>query len=139
MVLMNALITLASLGIDSFVASLVIGAYGVSRRDAWRCAVAFGACDAAASLAGALWSPQIPEAAALGVYLLCPLLLVRASRSRPLLLYGLPLLLSLDNLYGGTPAAMAPALGASSAVMALLGLGLASFVRDRVFLSRAER
>ncbi len=135
---MSVLLTVAGLGIDTFLACLCIGAYGVSRREALGCAAAFGACDAAASLAGSMWALQIPHAAALAAYLICPILLVCAARTKRPLLYGLPILLSLDNLCGGAPAAMAPALGAGSAVMALLGLSLAAFARDRLVVSRAE-
>lgn len=136
---MDALLAIAGLGIDSFFACLVIGACGLSRHEVLGWGLAFGACDAAASLLGAIWPLQISHAAALGIYSLCLLLLLWAARDRRVLLYGLPVVLSFDNLSGGTPALMAPALGAGSAVMAVWGLSVAASVRDRVSLSRAER
>jgi hypothetical protein len=131
---MDALLRIAGLGLDSFLACLVMGAFGVTRREAFGIAAAFGACDAMASLVGSLWPLQIPPAAAVGAYLLCPILLISAARSKRTLLYGLPILLSLDNLCSATPAAMAPWLGAGSAVMALVGLRVAALVRNRMLV-----
>jgi hypothetical protein len=131
---MDALPRVAALGLDSFLACLVIGAYGVSRAQALGLAATFGACDAAASLLGSIWPLQLPALVAVSVYLVCPLLLVSACRSRRILLFGLPVLLSLDNLCSMTPAAMAPMLGAGSAAMALAGLLVADRVRMRVLV-----
>jgi hypothetical protein len=131
---MDALLRVAALGLDSFLACLVIGAYGVSRAEAFGLAATFGACDAAASLVGSIWPLQLPPLVAVGLYLMCPLLLVSAARSRRILLFGLPVLLSLDNLCSTTPAAMAPVLGAGSAAMALAGLRIANIVRTRVLV-----
>lgn len=74
----------------------------------------------------------------LAIYLVCVLLLVSAARTSRLVLYSLPVLLSVDNLFSGVPASLAPALGASSAVMALLGLSLAALGRKMFYGLEAE-
>jgi len=129
---MHALISMVGLGFDSFLACLAIGFYAASWRERFRLAVAFGACDAAATLLGSVWPHPFPEPLALATYFLCVFLLAMAAQSRRELLHALPVLLSVDNLFGGLSANTAPALGAGSALMALLGLSLAALGR-RVF------
>jgi hypothetical protein len=127
---MDTLVDLSSLGFDSFLACLIVGALGISRRQALGLAGAFGACDAAASLLGSMWpihlSPLMPVAA-MG---LCALVLAAAARGARTLLPALPLLLSLDNLCAELPSGMALPAGAASAAMAALGLYVASTVRS---------
>lgn len=135
---MHVLFSVVGLGFDSFLAGLVIGSYALSSRDRFRIAIMFGACDAAATLVGSLWLHRSAEPPALAVYLICVLLLASSTRARRALLYCLPALLSVDNLFGGVPASLAPALGGSSALMALLGLSLAALGRDLFVLSDAE-
>ena len=135
---MHALFSVVGLGLDSFLACLAIGCYALSRRERLQFALAFGACDAAAALAGSVWPHRLPEPPTLAIYLICVLLLVSAARTSRTLLYSLPVLLSVDNLFSGVPASMAPALGASSAVMALLGLSLAALGRGMFLGSEAE-
>jgi hypothetical protein len=128
---MNALLEVAGLGLDSFLACLISGCCGPSRREALGLAGAFGVCDAAASLFGSIWPLPVPPLAALGVYLVCPMMICASGRRRTAL-YGLPILLSLDNLCTATPPAAAPLLGAGSALMALAGLRLADVARSSV-------
>jgi len=136
--LMYAVISLVGLGSDSFVASLVIGSYALTWRDRFRYAIAFGCCDAAAVLMGPMLPHRVPGPPALAIYLACVLVLAVAARTRRTVLYALPLLLSMDNLFSGAPPSMAPLLGASSAVMALLGLSLAVLGREESMLSESE-
>jgi hypothetical protein len=135
---MHILFSVVGLSFDSFAAGLVIGSYALSSRDRFRIAIMFGVCDAAATLVGSLWLHRSAEPHALAVYLICVLLLAASTRARRALLYCLPALLSVDNLFGGVPASLAPALGGSSALMALLGLSLAALGRDLFVLSDAE-
>jgi hypothetical protein len=124
-----------SLSFDSFLASMFLGALGVSRRAAILCAFAFGACDGAATLAGALWPVQWSQAVMLCLYVLCAVALC-AVRSTRVLLWVLPVALSLDNLLSKTPGALAPLLGAGSTAMSLCGSGVAALIRNRWFASR---
>jgi len=87
---------------------------------------------------GSLWLQRSAEPPALAIYLICVLLLASSTRARRALLYCLPVLLSVDNLFGGVPASLAPAVGESSALMALLGLSLAAVGRDLFVGSDAE-
>ena len=134
---MYAIFSVVGLGFDSFLACLAIGCYARSWRERFRFAIAFGVCDAAAALAGSSWPHRIAEPLVL-IYPLCVLLLVAFARRSRVMFCSLPLLLSVDNLFGGVPANLAPALGASSAVMALIGLSLASMGRDLFMASKAE-
>jgi hypothetical protein len=123
------------LGLDSLLACLAIGAHGLSWRERLRLAGAFGVWDAAATVLGSFRPHRLPEPPALVIYLLCALLLSRAARSNRALLYALPALLSIDNLFGGAPASMALLVGLGSATMAMFGLSLAAACR-RVILER---
>jgi len=135
---MYMLTSVFGLGLDSFLACLVIGWQELSWRERVRLAVAFGACDAAATLLGAFRPHPLPERPAFVLYLLFVLLLGRAARSSRTLIYALPALLSLDNLWGGRPASLTLALGLSSAVIAMCGLSLASACR-RLILKRLHK
>jgi hypothetical protein len=134
---MHGLFSVVGLGCDSFLAGVAIGCYALSRRERFGFAIAFGACDAAATFAGSLWPHRLAEPPALAIYLICVWLLASAARTHRVLLYCLPVLLSVDNLFGGVPASMAPALGGSSAAVALLGLSLAALGRDRFLAAEA--
>jgi len=133
---MNALMTMAALGFDSFLASLLIGALGASRREMLVCAVAFGICDSAATWAGSRWPIQLPQTVTLCLYLLCPLALPCTVHTKRVLLFALPVALGLDNLVTKTPGALAPLLGASSTAMSLLGSSAAALMRNRWFATR---
>lgn len=135
---MYALFSLIGLGFDSFLASLVIGSYAWSGRERLRLALAFGGCDAVAALVGQVWPHRFAEPPTLAIYLGCVFLLAVAARTSRIVLYALPVLLSIDNLFSGGPASMVPALGASSALMALLGLSLTALVRNNLALSESE-
>jgi putative Mn2+ efflux pump MntP len=126
---MGALVSMLGFGVDSFLASLPVGLRKLSWCEQMRLAVAFGVCDATATLLGSVRPHQLPHPPALLIYFLCALLLGRAARSNRTLLYALPALLSIDNLFAGTPASLAFLLGLSSAVMATLGLLLAAACR----------
>lgn len=123
---MHPLISIVNFGFDSFLAGVAIGLCALSWRHNVRLALAFGACDTAATLAGSMWPHRLPEVPALAIYLICACLFVRAIRSNRVLLYVLPVLFSVDNFFGGDPASMAPTLGFGSTVMVLLGLSVAA-------------
>jgi hypothetical protein len=135
---MHPLISLVNFGFDSFLAGVAIGLCAPSWRHNVRLALAFGACDAAATLAGSMWPHRLPEVPALAIYLLCAFFFAQAVRSNRALLYALPVLFSVDNFFGGSPASMVPALGFGSAVMVLLGLSVASAWRRVFFAVPAE-
>jgi putative Mn2+ efflux pump MntP len=130
---MHALTFVVEFGLDSFLAGLAVGSFALSKRHWLRLAFAFGACDAAATLAGSFRPHWLRELPSLPIYLLCAFLVARAVRSNRALLYTLPLLLSVDNFFSGNPASTAPALGFGSAVFVLLGLSVAAAFQ-RVFL-----
>jgi len=136
--LVRALIPMVSFGFDSFLAGLAIGFCALSWRERFRLAVTFGVCDAAATLLGSWWPHSFQGPLVLAVYLLCVLLLVPSAPTRRALFYALPVLLSVDNLFGGAPASAATALGAVSTAMALLGLNLAALGRRMFFMREAE-
>jgi hypothetical protein len=129
---MHPLTSMFVLGLDSFVTCLAIGSHVLSWRERIRLALAFGACDATATLLGTVRPHRVEVLAAFPVYILCALVIGRAYRPGSRLLYALPVLLSIDNLFSGVPVSMAPGLGFSSLAMALLGLSLAAACR-RVF------
>lgn len=117
------------LSVDSFIACLAIGASPLTRREIARLTAAFGICDACGTLLGSLIPHAIPSPPEFAIYLVCALMLGIASRYDRRIVYTLPILLSIDNIFGGAPASLAPALGLSSAVMALAGLWLAGVWR----------
>jgi hypothetical protein len=126
---MYSLTSMFVLGLDSFVSCLAIGSHSLSWRERLRLALAFGACDATATLLGTMRPHRVEELAVFPVYVLCALLIVRAYRPGRRLLYALPVLLSIDNLFSGDPVSMVPATGFGSAAMALLGVSLAAACR----------
>jgi hypothetical protein len=74
---------------------------------------------------------SFPEPPALAVYLCCAALLGLAARYWRPLVFGLPILMSLDNLVGGGTLEDAFANGMSSAALALLGLSAGAILRAR--------
>lgn len=130
---MHVLTLVFSFSLDTLLVCLGIGWHVRSRRERLRLAMVFGACDAMAAALGSLWQYRLPDLATFCIYLLCAFLLGQAVRSRSVLIYVLPVLLSLDNLFSGVPSNLAPALGLGSALMALLGLSLSAFA-GRMFL-----
>jgi hypothetical protein len=129
---------MVGLGFDSFLVCLAIGCCAWSWPERFQFAVAFGTCDAAATLLGSMWPHLLSPPLALLVYLPCVCLLAPAAQNRRVLLYALPLLCSVDNLFGGLPASTAPALGAGSATMAFLGLSLSGVGRRMLLAPKAE-
>jgi hypothetical protein len=123
---MYSFFSLAALGLDSFLACLVIGTRPVPWRDRVRLAIAFGVWDAMATLVGSLWLHHSVGLSVILTWALWAFLLCRMARRSRRFLYLLPALLSLDNLFAGSPASMAPAIAVSSASMALCGLFLGS-------------
>ena len=130
---MHVLIFAVQFGFDSFLAGLAVGSCALSNRHWLRLEFAFGACDAAATMARSLWPHRLPELPAFPIYLLCAFMFARAIRSNRALLYTLPVLLSVDNFFAANPAGMAPTLGSGSAVFLILGLSVAAAFQ-RVFL-----
>lgn len=129
---MDALVDVTGLGLDSFLACLLVGALGLSNHRALALAIAFGGCDAAASWIGALWPLHLPAFLPAAALALCVPMLAVTVRGKHVLLFGLPLLLSLDNLCTALPARMVLPAGAASGAMALLGLHLARKARSLV-------
>jgi hypothetical protein len=98
------------LSLDSLLASFVLGSFGLEPARRSRLVVAFGLCDAVASLIGATlapahlaldWAASRDLQAILGIYLVAAFLLIAfhsASRCRLPFLWTIPLVLSLDNL-----------------------------------------
>jgi putative Mn2+ efflux pump MntP len=118
-----------SLGLDSFLAGLVVGPILLSWGGRTRLALGFGLCDGLASWAGACMPHQLLRFPDVVAYVCCvPLLLASATRSRAWL-YALPLVLSIDNLAAGIPASQTPILALSSAAMAAVGLALGGLGR----------
>jgi putative Mn2+ efflux pump MntP len=126
---MSALVSTLGFGADSFLASLVLGLGQQTWGERLRLAMTFGFYDAISTLLGSLRPLPLLHPPALLTYLLCALLLSWATRSNRKLLYALPALLSVDNLFCGAPAGMALLLGLGSAAMATLGSLLAPACR----------
>jgi hypothetical protein len=128
-----------ALALDSGLAGIALGTCSLSRRERCGMALAFGLCDAVASLLAPALSLHAPGPSMLGIYLLCALVLAYAARRNRALLLALPALLSLDNLFSPTAATTALACGAGSAAFALLGLILASTIRIRFIRPRSRK
>jgi manganese efflux pump family protein len=143
------------LGLDSFRASLGLASAGLVRAQPTRLALAFGTCDAAASVAGlalggSLLAPVRGLLDGLGPLVLagCAVYVVLARPSAPdssagdrwPIVGGVPLSLSLDNLLVGAAlgvhglpvAASALVLGVTSALLSLAGFALGRFVGGRL-------
>jgi manganese efflux pump family protein len=147
-----------TLSLDNFRTAIALGALGLRWSHAVRVALAFGAWDGVAPLAGILVGHHLSQtigstadyvgAVALGAYGLY--LVVKAWRTpapeeldQRWALFGLPLPLSLDNVVAGTslgllgfsPWLAPPLFGAITALMVLVGLQLgravAHFIRIR--------
>jgi len=124
--MMHVLASVLGFSLDTFLVCLGIGWQVRSWRERFRLALIFGMCDAMATALGSLWYYRLPELTTWAIYLLCAFLFGQAVRSRSAVVYALPVLLSLDNLFGGIPAGMAPVMGLGSTVIGLLGLSLAA-------------
>lgn len=118
-----------ALGLDSFLACTVIGAHLSPWRERGRLVIAFGACDAIATLLGPLTRHRSTEVSSITVLAVCVILIFAFTRRNRSWLYAVPLLLSFDNLFSGAPANIAPALGLNSALMAAVGLYLGAVCR----------
>src|SRR6202163_3057133 len=127
------------LSVDSFFASLVVGAIGIDRNRQIRLAMLFGVCDAAASVIGfacesathvpspiqlPLFRVVLAAYAVMGV-LFCSRLR-NAQHGPSWWIWTLPMIMSLDNLL--SPAGRANSVG--QAVIVALGSGLMSFARS---------
>jgi len=130
---MHSLYAIAAFSLDSFIASLVIGCGSMGWRARVTLAAGFGICDGAAAAVGS-FSPHVGlESFQFGIYAVCVTLLAANARDRwPALLYALPLLLSLDNLFCGLSVESAPVLGIGSCVSSLMGFGAAAFGKKSV-------
>jgi len=143
------------LGLDSLRASLALAAAGLVRAQPFRLAVSFGICDATASLVGLALGASLLEPARGFLDGLGPLVLagcaVYVVLGRPrarggsdrdpwATLAGVPLALSLDNLIVGAAlgvhgipiAAAALVLGATSALLSLVGFALGRVAGPRL-------
>lgn len=151
---MEAVVSLIVLGfvlsLDNFRLAIALGAYGLDWRRALKIASVFGVWDGVAPLVGLLIGRYFggalgPIADAVGPAVLLAYglyLVVRSLRSdgpeeldERMVLFGIPLSLSLDNLLAGSglgmlgyPAVLTAALfGAITAVMTFVGLRVGSF------------
>jgi hypothetical protein len=120
--------------LDSLIAGLVVGPLLPSRRERVRLALAFGGCDAAATLLSSARTFPLLAPPSWRVYLLCVFVVACAVRRNRKLVWLLPVLLSADNLFAGALDGTALELGAGSAAMALVGLSLSALGR-RIFLA----
>ena len=128
--------SVVALGLDSFLACTAIGLRSRPWREQWRIALAFGGCDALSTLLGSFWWHRTMEPAAIVLWLIGAFLFLRTAPRNRALVYAIAVLFSLDNLFVGSPAAMAPLITLSSATMGLLGLSLGAACR-RTFLTLA--
>jgi hypothetical protein len=111
-----------ALGLDSFIGGLLVGPVLTRWRDRLGLAALFGVCDGVASLVGGMLPhtfPDIPQALVYGLAVVLVGLAGRRSRSW---LLASPLVLALDNLATGAPAAAVPAIAGSSGLLALVGM-----------------
>jgi hypothetical protein len=125
---MHSLYAIAAFSFDSFIASLVIGCGSMGWRARIALGAGFGICEGAAAAVGS-FSPHVGlESSQFVVYALCVTLLAANARDqRPALLFALPILLSVDNLFCGLSLESAPVLGIGSCVSSLMGFGAAAF------------
>jgi hypothetical protein len=129
------LIQLPLLGLDSFVAGLLVGPVLKPWGRRVGLAVAFGSCDGIGTLGGAVLSHSVPDIPEVAVYVLAVSAVLLAARRSAWWLAAVPAVLALDNLAAGAPAELAPALAVSSGLMAWTGMalsGLAWSVRRNV-------
>ena len=137
---MLPLIHLPLLGLDSFVAGLLIGPLLRSRQHRALLAGAFGICDGLGTWVGALLPHSLPDTPDVAFYALAALAVVIAARRSARWLAVVPALLALDNLMAGAPAASALALAVSSGLMAWAGMTLSGcgWLSLRHLLARIE-
>ncbi len=124
---MHGLYTIAGPSFDSFLASLFIGSRLLRIRGRMIWAAAFGVCDYVATAAGA-WAHLLPQPSALAIYSACAAWFFLGARNRAALIYALPILLCMDNLFCGTAGQSAPVVGLASAALSLAGFGAAILV-----------
>jgi len=123
---MYSLTSLVSLGLDSFFACLVIGKCSVTWHDRAKLAILFGLCDGLATTVGSLWPHRLLEVPAVLIWAFSVFLMCKAAIPSRRFLGFLPALLSLDNLFSGSPAGTAPAAAISSTLMSFCGFALAA-------------
>jgi hypothetical protein len=130
---MHSLYAIATFSLDSFIASLVIGCGSIGWRARITLAAGFGICDCAAAAAGAFLPPVDLDSSQFAIYVVCVMLVAANARNRrPALLYTLPLLLSVDNLFCASSLGSASILGLGSGVSSLLGFGAAAFGKKAI-------
>jgi hypothetical protein len=113
-----------SLSLDSGICCVALGPLTSSAAQRLRLAVAFGACDMAATALGSL-APQLAMSPSrFPLYLCCALLVGLAGRFNRTFLYASPAILSLDNLVSGQAPETAICDGLGSAALALLGMAV---------------
>jgi hypothetical protein len=94
---MNTLDSSLLLGLDSALCCFGIGCTSLAWSTRMRLALAFGACDATGSVAGALLHHPLAAPPSYAVYLCCAVLLAVAARYSRNILYALPVLFSLES------------------------------------------
>jgi hypothetical protein len=130
---MHSLYLIATFSLDSFIASLVIGCVSIGWRTRITLAAGFGICDAVAAAVGSFLPPVDLDFTLFAIYAVCVILLAANARTqRSALLYALPILLSVDNLFCGMSVESAPVLGIGSCVSSLLGFGAAAFGKKAI-------
>lgn len=130
---MHVLLSGIGASLDSFLVCVAVGSQMPLWRDRLRLSLVFGICDAAAALLGSFWQCGALEPQAIAIYLLCATLIAQGASHSRALLYAAPLLLSIDNLFGGN-AESAPVFGLGSFAMALCGLSVVT-VGQRALLA----
>jgi hypothetical protein len=128
-----------ALGLDSFLAGTIIGMRSLTGRERVYLAFAFGAWDGLGSLLGSLPPHRSLELLTVVTYISCAFLSFRVAPHSRWPLHSVPVLLSLDNLLAGTPSMPAPAVGLSSASLALIGLCLGEVCRRLVSATQAQK
>jgi len=123
----------AFLGMDSLLASLLIGPFLQNWRKRAQFALLFGLSDWGATIVGASLPHVPPAPPEIVLYVVAVLLIALAARRSRRWLLVMPAFFSLDNLAAGWPSACAPALGVGSGVAAIVGLACGSIL-GRSFL-----
>ena len=120
-----------SLGLDSALCCLALGAAIPSRGTQFILATLFGLCDLAASLLSSLPASHIVAMPPAPLYLGFAFLLGIGARSYRCLAWAAPILLSIDNLYSITNVPDAVTDAAISSLLALTAMRIGAWLRER--------
>jgi hypothetical protein len=124
------------LGFDSFLAGIGIGAILHNTCSRALLVIMFGACDGLATILGELIPHRPPEPPSSILYFLAVVFVVAGVRRNRSYLLALPVLLSVDNFFGGGTVAGSLVFALSSAAMAAFGIALGDLGRRVVSRSK---